>query len=135
LENGDPSELGEANRLTRQEFERRSAILPESLDALLQNWVEQQTEQIIFQVEAEPGDVSTRLLRLFELAVQDDGRVENAIRAWAVNDSQAATVVKQVEQQRLEYTQSLFEQLGFESAHALLRAPNGLLRSSWGIYD
>jgi AcrR family transcriptional regulator len=51
------------------------------LTGILQEWVTLQTNSIIQRVNELPGDPKTKLLYLFELAVQDDGQVENAIRA------------------------------------------------------
>ncbi|NER78580.1 MAG: TetR/AcrR family transcriptional regulator [Leptolyngbya sp. SIO1D8] len=92
------------------------------LAAILQEWVTLQTNSIIEQVEAKGGDATTKLLYLFELAVQDDGRVENAIRAWATNDANVIAVLAEVDQRRLDYTQDLFLQLGFAPFEATVRA-------------
>lgn len=92
------------------------------LEAVLQEWVKLQTNSIIERVETMGGDAMTKLLYLFELAVQDDGRVENAIRAWATNDSRITTVLAEVDQRRLDYTKDLFLQVGFAPFEALVRA-------------
>lgn len=92
------------------------------LDAVLQEWVKRQTNSIIERVEAMGGDAATKLLYLFELAVQDDGRVENAIRAWATSDSKITAVLDQVDQRRLDYTKDLFLQVGFAPFEAMVRA-------------
>jgi AcrR family transcriptional regulator len=92
------------------------------LEAILQEWVKLQTSSIIEQVEAIGGDAMTKLLCLFELAVQDDGQVENAIRAWATSDSKIAAVLTQVDQRRLDYTKDLFLQVGFAPFEATVRA-------------
>jgi AcrR family transcriptional regulator len=94
----------------------------ELLEAILHDWVSRETDGIIEEVEAAGGDASVKLLHLFELAIQDDGQVENAIRAWAVNDSKAAAVLNQVDQRRLGYTKDLFLEVGFTSFEAMVRA-------------
>ncbi|WP_346293254.1 TetR/AcrR family transcriptional regulator [Sphaerothrix gracilis] len=94
----------------------------ELLEAVLQAWIDRQTNSIIGQVEAIEGDASAKLLYLFELAVQDNGQIENAIRAWAVNDARVAKILEQVDQRRLKYTQSLFLEIGFSPFNALVRA-------------
>lgn len=94
----------------------------ELLAAILQNWVSQETDGIIQTVEAAGGDASAKLLHLFEIAIQDDGQLENAIRAWAVNDSKAAAVLSQVDQRRLDYTKELFLEVGFTPFEAMVRA-------------
>lgn len=92
------------------------------LQAILQEWIKLQTNSIIERVEDMGGDAITKLLCLFELAVQDDGQVENAIRAWATNDSRITTVLAQVDQRRLNYTKDLFLQVGFAPFEAMVRA-------------
>lgn len=92
------------------------------LEAVLQEWVKLQTSSIIERVEAMGGDAATKLLYLFELAVQDDGRVENAIRAWATSDAKITAALAQVDQRRLDYTKDLFLQVGFAPFEATVRA-------------
>jgi AcrR family transcriptional regulator len=94
----------------------------ELLEAILQEWVSRETESIIEQVEAAGGGASAKLLYLFELAIQDDGQVENAIRAWAANDSRVAAILAQVDQRRLDYTKNLFLKVGFAPFEATVRA-------------
>ncbi|AFY39209.1 regulatory protein TetR [[Leptolyngbya] sp. PCC 7376] len=94
----------------------------ELLDALIDAWIANDTDGIIEQVEREKGDASAKLLRLFELAVQDDGQVENAIRAWARNEPQVAVVLKDVDQRRFDYTKNLFLELDFTPFEATTRA-------------
>lgn len=92
------------------------------LAAILQEWVKLQTSSVIKRVEAMGGEAATKLLYLFELAVQDDGRVENAIRAWATSDLKITAVLAQVDQHRLDYTKDLFLQVGFAPFEAMVRA-------------
>jgi AcrR family transcriptional regulator len=108
-------------------FKNRDALL----DAILEEWVRLDTYNIIERVESlNKENAMIKLLRLFEIAIEDDGkndgrsdgRLENAIRAWAANDERAATVLTQVDQQRLDYTRNLFLQIGFSPSEALVRA-------------
>lgn len=99
-------------------FKNRQALLTE----ILQTWVTLQTDNIIEQVEAAGGDALAKLLYLFELAVQDDGKVENAIRAWATSDVRVVEVLDRVDHRRLTYTRDLFLAAGFTSADAMVRA-------------
>jgi AcrR family transcriptional regulator len=92
------------------------------LEALLQEWVSRETDRIIEQTEAGGGDANQKLLRLLELAVRDNGQVENAVRAWATNDARVAAILAQVDQRRLDYTQNLFLQVGFTPFEAIVRA-------------
>jgi AcrR family transcriptional regulator len=100
------------------------------LGAILAEWVEIDTHSIIERVNQIDADPKTKLLRLFELAIADDGltpgladgTLEKAIRAWATSDVKVAAVLEQVDQQRLDYTKNLFLEMGFSEAEALARA-------------
>ncbi|MBE9041129.1 TetR/AcrR family transcriptional regulator, partial [Oscillatoriales cyanobacterium LEGE 11467] len=52
----------------------------------------------------------------------DDGGVENAIRAWAANDSKVAAILDRVDRRRLSYTKELFFEVGFAPFEAMTRA-------------
>jgi AcrR family transcriptional regulator len=107
-------------------FKDRNALL----DAILEEWVRLDTSSVIDRINQLDADPRVRLLQLFEIAVGDggeveglaDGRIENAIRAWATRDPRVAAVVAQVDEQRLKYTQDLFLQIGFTPFEALVRA-------------
>ena len=107
-------------------FKNRSDLL----DAILAKWVEIDTNGIIERVDRSDADPKMKLLRLFELAIADngltpglaDGSLENAIRAWATTDPKVAVLITQVDQQRLNYTKALFLKIGFSEAEALVRA-------------
>lgn len=100
------------------------------LDAILAEWVELDTNGIIEQVDQIDADPKTTLLYLLELAYADnefmpglaDGRIENAIRAWAKTDQKVAELIAQVDLKRLNYTKALFLKIGFSEAEALVRA-------------
>lgn len=99
-------------------FKNRDDLLAE----ILQEWEARNTQSVIEQVEglgSTPGD---KLLSLFEIAAEDDDRLEKAVRVWSVNDVKAAVAIKRVDQQRLEYLQNLFLQLGFSEIDAKVRA-------------
>lgn len=100
------------------------------LDAILAEWVELDTDGIIEQVNQLDADPKTKLLYLLELAYADndfmpgmaDGRIENAIRAWAKSNQKVAELIAHVDQQRLNYTKALFLKIGFSDAEAMVRA-------------
>jgi AcrR family transcriptional regulator len=96
------------------------------LTALLEEWVKLGTSIVIEEMDQLAADPQTKLLRLFEIAVENaglpDDRVEKAIRAWANNDPNVAALLAQIDQQRLDYTQECFLQLGFSPQAALVRA-------------
>jgi AcrR family transcriptional regulator len=102
----------------------------ELLDAILSEWEEIDTKGIIEQVNQIEANPKIKLLRLFEIAITEDGnipgiadgRIEYAIRAWATTEPKVAALIAQVDQQRLNYTKGLFLEIGFSEAEALARA-------------
>jgi AcrR family transcriptional regulator len=122
--------LAKLMQVTKGSFYWHFKDRQELLEAVLAEWVRLETSSIIDRVDRIAADPQTRLLQLFEIAVADDrqiegigdGRVENAIRAWAISDPKVAAVVAQVDRQRLDYTQDLFIQIGFTPMSALVRA-------------
>jgi AcrR family transcriptional regulator len=92
------------------------------LEAILNEWKTQNTKSVIAQVEELDSSPSSKLLSLFEIAAQNDNRFEKAIRIWSDNDPRAAAEIEQVDQQRLDYIQDLFLQLGFSETDARVRA-------------
>jgi AcrR family transcriptional regulator len=108
--------------VTRGSFYWHFKSRDELLAAILQEWETQGTESIIEKVEIGDADPSTKLLKLFEVAAQDDDRLEKAVRIWAANDAIAANAIHRVDLRRLTYLQDLFLQLGFSAADAQVRA-------------
>ncbi len=92
------------------------------LEAMVQEWVTRETDDVIKQVEEVGGDASAKLLKLFQLAYEDDGQLENAMRTWAANNARVAAAIAQIDQRRLDYLQDLFLQIGFPAVDAKARA-------------
>jgi AcrR family transcriptional regulator len=99
-------------------FKNRDDLLAE----ILREWETCNTKSVIAQIEDLKSSPSSKLLSLFEIAAQDDNRLEKAVRIWSVNDDRAAAAINQVDQQRLDYLQTLFLQLGFSEIDAKVRA-------------
>ncbi len=99
-------------------FKNRDELLAE----ILQEWEARNTHSVIEQIEGLDSTPSDKLLSLFETAAEDDDCLEKAVRVWSVNDVNAAVAIKRVDQQRLEYLQNLFLQLGFSEIDAKVRA-------------
>ena len=87
----------------------------ELLAALIEVWREQATDAIIAQVEAIGGSAGQKMRSLFTIVVSGDGRLDQAIRVWAASDANARAALALVDQRRLDYLASLFEQLGFNA--------------------
>jgi AcrR family transcriptional regulator len=114
--------LAKSLKITRGSFYWHFKNLDDLLGAIIHEWKTSMTEGIIENVEAGGGDPSKRLLHLFEIAAQDDDRLEKAMRIWAIHNARAAEAITQVDQQRLEYLQHLFLELGFSKTEAEVRA-------------
>jgi AcrR family transcriptional regulator len=117
--------LAKLLKVTKGSFYWHFKNRDELLEAILQEWVKIETNSIIDRVEELGGDADRKLLNLFELAIEDDGKVENAIRAWANNDVKAATILDRVDTIRLNYTKDLFLKIGFTPTEAKVRAQMG----------
>jgi AcrR family transcriptional regulator len=92
------------------------------LVAILQDWVKGETNSLIDQTESIGEDANTKLLYLFELSIQINGRLENSIRAWATKDLKVAEMIIQIDRRRLKYTKDLFVKIGFTELEAKVRA-------------
>ena len=122
--------LAKRMKMTKGSFYWHFKNRNDLLDAILAEWVELDTNGIIQQVNQLDTDPKTKLLYLLELAYAEndfmpglaDGRIENAIRAWAKSDQKVAELIAQVDQQRLNYTKGLFLDIGFSEAEAMVRA-------------
>ena len=89
-------------------FEDRPALLEEMLDA----WERLVVDEVIVRVESEGGDARARLRRLSALAGSspDLMNIELAVRDWARRDNAVAKRLKRVDNRRMEYLRSLFDE-------------------------
>lgn len=122
--------LAKRMKMTKGSFYWHFKNRNDLLDAILAEWVEIDTQGIIEQVTQMDAEPKAKLMYLFELAIADntvipgltDGRIENAIRAWATSEAKVADLIAEVDRQRLNYTQSLFVDIGFSEMEARVRA-------------
>ena len=122
--------LAKRMKMTKGSFYWHFKNRQDLLDALLDEWVEIDTNGIIEQVNQLEADPKTKLMRLFELAIAEhdllpgiaDGSIEKAIRAWATSEPKVAEIIAKVDQKRLNYTQSIFLDIGFSDDEAWVRA-------------
>jgi AcrR family transcriptional regulator len=92
------------------------------LDAILQRWIEMETDGIIEEVERKGGTANQKMLYLSEIASQEDGQSENEIRAWSRQSPHVASILAEVDQRRLDYVRDLFLEMGFTPFESLVRA-------------
>ena len=90
-------------------FEDRPALLEEMLDA----WERLVVDEVIVRVESEGGDARARLRRLSARSpglARDLMNIELAVRDWARRDNAVAKRLKRVDNRRMEYLRSLFDE-------------------------
>jgi AcrR family transcriptional regulator len=114
--------LAKSLKITRGSFYWHFKNLDDLLTAIIQEWQAVNTEDVIQQIEVVDDTPSQRLLYLLEIAAEDDDRLEKAMRIWAIHDTRAVASIERVDEQRLEYLENLFSQIGFAREDALVRA-------------
>lgn len=91
-------------------------------ESLLKRWQDVMVHNIIQELESQENSATTKLNQLISLAVTSDQSLEKAIRAWALNNPKVQTIANHIDQQRLEYIQSLLKSIGLNKDAALIRA-------------
>jgi len=95
-------------------------------DAVLDYWKEGRISDIRKQTQAQPGGEAAALLHTIEVYSSARNRkgiaIEAAVRDWARRDAQAATVVEQVDSERLTCACRLFLACGLEEHEARARS-------------
>jgi AcrR family transcriptional regulator len=114
--------LAKLLNVTRGSFYWHFKNRDDLLEEILREWESRNTQTVIEQIEELDTSPSSKLLSLFEIAAQDDNRLEKAVRIWSVNDARAEVAIARVDRQRLDYLQNLFFQLGFSEIDARVRA-------------
>jgi AcrR family transcriptional regulator len=87
---------------------------------ILRSWQERMTDQVIQEIaaKAEPD----RLKHLMRRAFAVKRGLDRAIRTWAAEDKEVATIVASVDARRVAYIAKLLVAAGVESRRALPRA-------------
>jgi AcrR family transcriptional regulator len=109
--------------VTKGSFYWHFADRDELLMELLAAWERLGTVAVIAAVESAGGDPVVRLQTLWKLA-HGTGRMgaEHAIRDWARRTARVDTVVRRVDERRLEYLRGLFRELGLRGDDVEARA-------------
>jgi AcrR family transcriptional regulator len=89
-------------------FDDRRALIEETLDS----WEKSGTEDVIAMVDGGSDEPRAKLRRLFELApsAKELFAVELALRDWSRRDRDVAARLRRVDDRRMAYLRSLFEQ-------------------------
>ena len=88
---------------------------------VLQSWQERMTDQVIRELEAAKAEPD-RLKHLMRRAFVTKRSLDRAIRSWAAEDKDVATIVASVDAHRVAYIAKLLVAAGVESRRALPRA-------------
>jgi AcrR family transcriptional regulator len=88
---------------------------------VLQSWQELMTDQVIRDLEAAKAEPD-RLKHLMRRAFVTKRSLDRAIRSWAAEDKDVATIVASVDAHRVAYIAKLLVAAGVESRRALPRA-------------
>jgi AcrR family transcriptional regulator len=81
---------------------------------LLQSWQERLTDQVIHDLDAHSA-VPDRLKRLMQQAFCGRRNLDGAIRSWAAEDKDVATVVADVDLKRIAHIQKMLVEAGVKS--------------------
>jgi AcrR family transcriptional regulator len=99
--------------VTKGSFYWHFGNLDEYQLALLEEWEQRHTQQIIQYVDSQGGDALTKLRNLMTVTVNADARLAKAVRSWADTNPLAHAAQSRVDHDRLVYLHSLLTQLGW----------------------
>ncbi len=95
----------------------------ELLAAIVDGWEDRYTEQLIGQVDSAGLDAQAKGRRLWDVTAHDPIiQAELAIRDWARRDESVAARVRQVDDRRLRYLETLLGDLDFAPAEVPARS-------------
>jgi AcrR family transcriptional regulator len=77
-------------------------------------WRHRYTTEIVERIRDASGDPKSRLIALAEGIIEQDlARFDVAVRGWAAQESGLASIIRQVDKERLGLLRDLFAELGF----------------------
>lgn len=119
--------IAKALKVTRGSFYWHFKDRPALHAAMLKEWRERATYQIMNRIEQSSEPAGARLERLLALPHSSPrsargGAIELAIRLWARRDKNAAKAVRHIDRVRLDYFADLLEQHGIPPEQAKSRA-------------
>ncbi|MGI9373220.1 MAG: TetR/AcrR family transcriptional regulator [Hyphomicrobiales bacterium] len=95
---------------------------PALLEAILDFWEVEQTDQIIKLSRAYEGPPEQRILNLMVQVISEDAaRLDHAISVWARRDNQVAIAYERTIEKRFDHAAWMFRQLGFGRRQAAIR--------------
>jgi AcrR family transcriptional regulator len=108
-------------KVSRGSFYWHFRDIAEFRSQILRSWQERMTDQVIQQLEAAKAEPD-RLKHLMRRAFVTKSSLDRAIRSWAAEDEDVATIVASVDARRVSYIAKLLVAAGVESRRAFPRA-------------
>jgi AcrR family transcriptional regulator len=113
--------MSTALKVSRGSFYWHFRDIADFRSQILRSWQERMTDQVIRDLEAAKAEPD-RLKHLLKRAFVEKPRLDRAIRSWAAEDEDVATIVASVDASRVAYIAKLLVAAGVESRRALPRA-------------
>jgi AcrR family transcriptional regulator len=104
--------------VTKGSFYWHFQNLDDYQSALLDEWEQRHTQQIIHYVEGRGGDALSKLRNLMSVTVSADARLAQAIRSWANTNPKVKKALARVDQARLGYLVGLLSAFGWPTDKA-----------------
>lgn len=104
--------------VTKGSFYWHYRNLEDYQSALLKEWEQRHTRQVIHHVEGKGGEAPDKLRNLVSISFNADARLAQAIRRWAITNPQVREAQARVDHDRLAYLVSLLRPLGWPQAKA-----------------
>jgi AcrR family transcriptional regulator len=103
-------------------FSDRKALL----EAILAEWHESTTTSVVEKLWGRPSNARVKLKRLWQICFSGrtdnpGGRLETAIRQWALHDVEIARVVAKTDQERLAFIRDTYADLGVDDPDGMAR--------------
>lgn len=117
--------LAETLGATTGAFYWQYGNLEELLDDVRQDWADRNTAPFDRAIKAAAPDGWKQYLSYVRVLVLEDEfnpRYDNAIRDWAHNSEQTASILREVELLRIEQLRGVFVNMGFDGKEADIRA-------------
>ena len=112
-------------------FESREALL----DAIAEDWSEQELGDLIEEVGSLPGDARMRYKLVFAVYQRRGlAKYDRAIRAWAQFDERAAKAVERATEEIERLFARLFREMGFDEAQSFLRGRLSLVLAIGAVF-